>query len=269
MHTKTLVGVGVMGLLGVLALFALSARLAAVPESVVKTESEVVPTEEVSQSETVTASTTTIVNAPKPTTPDRMDEPVTERRGLPETEVETLVGEEKFVGKLEEVNVGCFADGECYVVVDGKHVTVMMGWTNATVGSVLGVEGFGDLEYFIGEEVSVYAGKKSDGTYTLYQKAGYFVKLESAAGASVVLGKSLVIGGLAITPKKIIEDSRCPMGVVCIQAGTVKVEATVAKAGKNESVVFELGQTQTVFDQKITLLRVDPQKEVDNNRYVI
>jgi hypothetical protein len=81
-----------------------------------------------------------------------------------------------FTGKLEDVNVGCFVDGECYVVVDGKHVTTILGWRQEVVGSVKGVEGFGDLEQHIGEEMEVYAQDKG-GTYTLYGSSGFYVKL--------------------------------------------------------------------------------------------
>lgn len=83
-----------------------------------------------------------------------------------------------FSGKLEEVNVSCFADGECYVVVDGKHVTTTIGWSQQTVGSVQGVESFGDLQKHIGEQVEVYAKDNNDGTYTLYGSEGFYVKLK-------------------------------------------------------------------------------------------
>lgn len=83
-----------------------------------------------------------------------------------------------FSGKLEEVNTGCFADAECYVVVDGKHVTAIMGWSQETVGTVQGVEGFGDLESHIGKEVEVYAQDTSDGKYTLYGSEGFYIKLK-------------------------------------------------------------------------------------------
>jgi hypothetical protein len=82
-----------------------------------------------------------------------------------------------FTGKLEEVNTGCFADAECYVVVDGKHVTAIMGWSQETVGTVEGVAGFGDLESHIGEQVRVYAQDKGDGTYTLYGSEGFYIRL--------------------------------------------------------------------------------------------
>jgi hypothetical protein len=100
-----------------------------------------------------------------------------------------------FTGKLEEVNTGCFSDGECYVVVGGKHITTLMGWSQKVVGSVQGVEGFGDLESHIGANVEVYAQDNSDGTYTLYGSEGFYIKLltkpvSSAQGACVIGGCS-------------------------------------------------------------------------------
>ncbi len=83
-----------------------------------------------------------------------------------------------FTGKLEKVDIGCFADGECYVEVDGKHVTAIMGWSQQTVGQVLGVDGFGDLENHIGKQVKVYAQDTSDGKYTLYGNEGFYIKLK-------------------------------------------------------------------------------------------
>ncbi len=82
-----------------------------------------------------------------------------------------------FSGTLEEVNIGCFADGECYILVDGKHVTTLWGWTNEVVGSIKGVEGFGDLEQHIGKTVTVTANELDPGNYTLYGSADYFVEL--------------------------------------------------------------------------------------------
>jgi hypothetical protein len=84
-----------------------------------------------------------------------------------------------FSGVLQEVNTGCFADGECYVVVSGKHVTALTGMriNPQPVGVVKGVEGFGDLESHIGETVEVYAQVNTDGTYTLYGSEGFYIKL--------------------------------------------------------------------------------------------
>jgi hypothetical protein len=86
---------------------------------------------------------------------------------------------EMFVAVLEKVDTGCFADGECFVVAGGNHVTALLGWTNETVGKVLGVSGFGDLENHVGKKVEVYAKKVSDGKYTLYGDEAYYIKAVS------------------------------------------------------------------------------------------
>jgi hypothetical protein len=82
-----------------------------------------------------------------------------------------------FTGTLTKVDTGCFADGECYVEVDGKKVTAIIGFSQELVGSVIGVDGFGDLESHIGKTVEVYAQDNSDGTYTLYGNQGFYIKV--------------------------------------------------------------------------------------------
>jgi hypothetical protein len=86
-----------------------------------------------------------------------------------------------FTGTLESVDTGCFADGECSVEVDGNHVTVLMGWSRDTVGSVRGVEGFGDLEQYIGQKVEVYAQETGEGVYTLYGSEGFYIQVAEGA----------------------------------------------------------------------------------------
>ncbi len=89
----------------------------------------------------------------------------------------TKIKADIFVGTLEKVDTGCFADGECFIEVSGKHVTAIMGWSTETVGSIKGVDGFGSLESHIGEKIEVYAQEKIDGTYTLYGSEGFYIKL--------------------------------------------------------------------------------------------
>ena len=93
------------------------------------------------------------------------------------TETPGKLKADTFTGTLTKVDTGCFADGECYVEVDGKKVTALVGFSQAIVGSVMGVEGFGDLESYIGKKVEVYAQDNSDGTYTLYGSAGFYIKV--------------------------------------------------------------------------------------------
>lgn len=82
-----------------------------------------------------------------------------------------------FTGTLQSVDTGCFSDGECFVIVDGKHVTAIRGWSQDVVGTVEGVAGFGDLEQKIGQKVEVYAHDMGDGTYSLYGSAGFYIKV--------------------------------------------------------------------------------------------
>ncbi len=101
-------------------------------------------------------------------------------RRMATTTTSTPTGQVKtatFVGKLEKIDTGCFADGECFAEVNGKHVTVLMGWSQGAVGSVIGVNGFGDLQQHIGRQVEIYAQDKGDGTYTLYGSSGFYIKL--------------------------------------------------------------------------------------------
>lgn len=95
-----------------------------------------------------------------------------------ETENTASINTKTFSGKLEEVNTGCFADGECYVVVDQKHITLLIGWNQDTVGSIIGTPSIGDLENYKGKEVEVYAQMKEDGTYTLYGNKDFYVKVK-------------------------------------------------------------------------------------------
>lgn len=88
-----------------------------------------------------------------------------------------------FTGTLTKVDTACFADGECYIEVDGNHVTAIMGWSRETVGTVQGVDGFGDLEAHIGEQVEVYAQRLAPGNYTLYGSEGFYIRLLGAGSS--------------------------------------------------------------------------------------
>ncbi len=121
--------------------------------------------------------TDTPLNEPATTTDTTTD---TNARRLPPTDTPAVGGKIKadtFTGKLEEVNTGCFSDGECYVTVSGKHVTVIMGWSQETVGTIIGSPSIGDLESMIGKDIEVYAQELTDGTYTLYGSEGFYVKV--------------------------------------------------------------------------------------------
>jgi len=47
--------------------------------------------------------------------------------------------------------------------------------------------------------------------------------------------------GLQVTPISLVEDSRCPTGVQCIQAGTVRIEARIVDRGGGRTAIIGLG----------------------------
>lgn len=62
--------------------------------------------------------------------------------------------------------------------------------------------------------------------------------------------------GVTITPLKVTQDSRCPAGVYCIQAGTVVLQANV----NGDVASFTLNQPVTQGSRVITLVEVAPLK---------
>lgn len=71
---------------------------------------------------------------------------------------------------------------------------------------------------------------------------------------SVKLGQSIVLSGLKITPVKVAQDSRCPAGVMCIQAGTLIVKTKFERidgAGGTKELDVELGKTVDVLQMSV------------------
>lgn len=77
---------------------------------------------------------------------------------------------------------------------------------------------------------------------------------------SAKIGETIVISGVTGTVKELVEDSRCPQDVQCIQAGTVKVKVNFAYGVLNQDVVLTLGQPTTLYGHTATLLGVKPDK---------
>lgn len=68
--------------------------------------------------------------------------------------------------------------------------------------------------------------------------------------------------GVKITPVEVVEESRCPIDVQCIQAGTVRVRASVTERGAPAEMasdyMFELNVPMTIGVDQITLVDVMP-----------
>jgi hypothetical protein len=77
----------------------------------------------------------------------------------------------------------------------------------------------------------------------------------------IKIGEEKSALGVKIVPRKILEDSRCPADVMCIQAGTVRLEAMLSSGLGEALQVFKLNQPITTEAEEITLVDVQPHKD--------
>jgi hypothetical protein len=73
------------------------------------------------------------------------------------------------------------------------------------------------------------------------------------------IGERGEVLGIFVTPLSILEDSRCPIDVQCIQAGTVRVKMQVETGMGTGDLTLALGDLGTTETETITLTRVSPE----------
>lgn len=66
------------------------------------------------------------------------------------------------------------------------------------------------------------------------------------------------LGELSITPWAVLEDSRCPRDVQCIQAGRVTVAFNLSGPSGNSALQLEVGKTGSTENLQLTLDEVRP-----------
>jgi hypothetical protein len=81
-------------------------------------------------------------------------------------------GEHRFTGTVGSIDTGCYADGVCSMVVDGRTVVWMRGWSRATWGRVQQPPDVGE---YVGRRVEVWC-KVEDDHCTLEGNAAYFIR---------------------------------------------------------------------------------------------
>lgn len=64
---------------------------------------------------------------------------------------------------------------------------------------------------------------------------------------------------MKITPLEVVEDSRCPVDVVCIQAGTVRVRARVENESGSVTEIFKLQSPVITQMATIEMVKVAPE----------
>lgn len=88
------------------------------------------------------------------------------------------------------------------------------------------------------------------------------------------IGGTARVGGVAITPLAVIEDSRCPSDVTCVWAGRVLIRARIEARGSASEADMELGKPIAASAAgRIVLAAVSPDKtssaaiEADDYRF--
>ncbi len=76
---------------------------------------------------------------------------------------------------------------------------------------------------------------------------------------TIAIGKTAVVGGLSLTLNSFIQDNRCPVDVVCIEAGAVTVNVTMKDSSKSETRNFPSDEVPYEFDgYKISIVDINP-----------
>ncbi|MFH0890579.1 MAG: hypothetical protein V1856_00925 [Candidatus Liptonbacteria bacterium] len=109
----------------------------------------------------------------------------------------------------------------------------------------------------IGEVCTQDAKLCSDGSYV--SRTGpncEFAQCPVPAENGIAIGANATVNGTTIGVLELVEDSRCPADVQCIQAGTVRVRASIDSY--NRDFTFTLLEPQSVGNVNITLASVAP-----------
>ena len=157
-------------------------------------------------------------------------------------------------------------DGVIHVESAGSRANITLGDFFSVWNEDLNREGF-DLEVMVNGvnvEPSSYVIKDSDVitfTYTTSSETSSGEQNENIkdSKSEVKIGDEIVLSGVTIKPTLILEDSRCPIDVNCIQAGTLRVETSLRSSSLEESLVFELNKELTFGNKTITLVSAEPE----------
>ena len=78
----------------------------------------------------------------------------------------------------------------------------------------------------------------------------------NVATTTLSIGDKMIVNGNVVSLTGPMQDNRCSAGALCIQAGTVRVQALL----NSSTTTFTLGQPETVSGEAVTLTSVTPAK---------
>lgn len=126
-------------------------------------------------------------------------------------------------------------------------------------------EGYATLLHNVTERLNVPAGDHA-AVDDLIERINTGERLETRIdqGASAL--------DVRVVPLEVLEDSRCPVDVTCVQAGTVRVRATLESGLGTGEEDFTLNEPITTEAEEVTLVEVTPEPqegvEIDPSEYV-
>lgn len=80
------------------------------------------------------------------------------------------------------------------------------------------------------------------------------------SGYAVPFGVPVRVGDMVVTPKKLVEDSRCPMNARCVWAGRVVITARIVGPGFADTADLTLGEPFGTNGKMLALVSVRPEK---------
>lgn len=80
----------------------------------------------------------------------------------------------------------------------------------------------------------------------------------TATRGEVSLGQTITLNQVSITPVSVVEDSRCPVDVTCIQAGTTRLQVRIKTALGESTQTVRLEQPLSMEGVRIEFVGVTP-----------
>lgn len=135
------------------------------------------------------------------------------------------------------------------------------GTKNAVIWSVVGLALVGAAAYPLWSYFQSEAPTsevKGDSNASTFTPSAAIAPDGNTATLETALSQGASAFGITVTPFEVTEDSRCPIDVVCIQAGTARVLAKVKTSFGEKDVIFTLGKPEVIDDAAIELILVLP-----------
>ena len=85
-------------------------------------------------------------------------------------------------------------------------------------------------------------------------------------GMPAAIGETVRVGPFLATPRSVVEDSRCPHNVRCVQAGRLVVSTQLEGDGWSQTVPLTLGEPYAVQGTTVTLVSGRPEKWSERRR---